>query len=288
MADHRGRLPDGDSWVGPPREIDLDDPATRATLDEAVAAFLEAEVRVALTGAGISVESGIPDFRSPGGLWTVFSPDEYATIDVFMSNPEKAWRLFRAIGRTLQGAHPNAAHTALARLELAGLLDGVVTQNVDRLHQAAGSRQVLEVHGHHDNLHCLECDATTPLDVCCYEEGQPVPRCPSCGGPLKPTVVLFGEAIRDAERIEELLLRCRALLVIGTSAQVYPANEFPAVVKMRGGVVIEFNLEPTALTRDELAFHGTGSVTDYFVRGAASVTLAAFAGRVIERAVRGR
>jgi len=116
-------------------------------LAEAVAVFRSALSAAALTGAGISVGSGIADFRSPGGVWTVFAPDEYATLDVFLRHPAKAWQLYREIGKSLIGKKPNCAHEVLADLETSGLLKGLVTQNVDNLHQAAGSRNVLEIHG---------------------------------------------------------------------------------------------------------------------------------------------
>ena len=110
---------------------------------------------MALTGAGISVESGIPDFRSAGGLWAVYDPQEYATIDAFLGDPEKAWKLYRAMGETIEGKEPNAGHRALADLEEAGRLACVITQNIDGLHQAAGSRSVIEIHGDHKHLQCL-------------------------------------------------------------------------------------------------------------------------------------
>lgn len=202
-------------------------------LSDAVSAFKKSRKSAAITGAGISVESGIPDFRSPGGLWTVFSPEEYATIDVFIENPAKAWKLYREMGRTLEGKRPNAAHIALARLEAADRLVGVVTQNVDGLHQSAGSKNVIEVHGNHRNLHCIQCGHLEPA-VREHLLGTDVPRC-LCGFPLKPNVVLFGEPVRNLDQILSLLSDCDALLVIGTSAQVYPVAALPANVKASGG-----------------------------------------------------
>jgi len=250
-------------------------------LHEAIERFEAASKVVALTGAGISVESGIPDFRSPGGLWTEFSPDEYATIDVFHENPEKAWRLYRAMAESLVGAEPNPAHIALAELESAGRLAGVITQNVDSLHQAAGSRNVIEIHGDHRRLQCLRC--RTLEDVTAeHFQSTDVPLCARCGTPLKPNVVLFGEGVRGMNEIAQLLNGCDLLLVVGTSAQVYPAAGLPSAVKESGGLIYEFNTEATALTTGRqggnilaglTGFSAGSARTDYFFKGPASGTL---------------
>jgi NAD-dependent deacetylase len=224
---------------------------------------------VALTGAGISVSSGIPDFRSPGGLWTVFAPDEYATIEVFYQNPEKAWELYRALGNTLKDKVCNPAHLALAELERRGRLAGIVTQNVDNLHQQAGNTAVLEIHGDHQHLQCLQCGHLEEVAEHHYRELS-VPRCPDCAAALKPNVVLFGEPVRQLEQIEVLIEGCEILLVIGTSAQVYPAAGLPQAVKQWGGTVFEFNLEQE-LGRD--LFSGASLITDYFFEGAVEHTL---------------
>ncbi len=257
-------------------------------LADAVASLLAARRPVALTGAGISVESGIPDFRSPGGLWTVFPPDEYAGLDVFLHNPEKAWRLYRAIDRTLAGAAPNPAHEALARLECAGHLAGIITQNVDGLHQRAGNRTVVEMHGDHQQLQCLDCGKLVAVDAS-VRKGEHVPRCRQCDSPLKPNVVLFGENVRGTRRIDALLDGCDLLLVVGTSAQVYPAASLPGLVKANDGLILEFNTETTALTRGENgggffgAFTGGSSAacgSDYLFQGRASATLSLLADAV--------
>nr|WP_321465410.1 NAD-dependent deacylase [uncultured Desulfobulbus sp.] len=197
---------------------------------------------VALTGAGISVGSGIPDFRSPGGLWTVFSPEEYATIEVFHRNPAKAWQLYRALGKTLIGKKPNPAHIALAHLESMGLLAGIITQNIDNLHQQAGSGLVFEIHGDHQHLQCVHCDTLFPVDEAQYQAKE-VPLCSHCSRPLKPNVVLFGESVRELEAIHEFVADCDLLLVIGTSAQVFPAAALPELVGEQGGGLFEFNRE---------------------------------------------
>jgi len=235
----------------------------QAGLAEAAAALHAAGKVVALTGAGISVASGIPDFRSPGGLWTVFSPEEYATIEVFERNPAKAWELFRALGTVLVGKTPNAAHRALADLESMGLLAGIVTQNIDNLHQQAGSRCVFEIHGDHHHLQCLRCDSLVPVTADCYQSST-LPLCEHCGTPLKPNVVLFGEAVRDLEAIHAFVADCDLLLVIGTSAQVYPAAGLPSLVRQNGGRIVECNRESV------LRLSGQG---DLFLAGAVEQTL---------------
>lgn len=219
------------------------------------------------------MESGIPDFRSPGGLWSVFAPEDYATLRCFLRDPAKSWRLFRALGKTLSGTHPNAAHAALARLEHAGRLAGVITQNIDRLHQAAGSRKVLEIHGDASLLRCLFCDRTEPFGPEHLEEG-PVPVCRACGSPLKPDVVLFEEAVRGGEAIASLLDGCDLLLLVGTSAEVWPASSIPERALDRGVDVVEFNLRETRLTDAIRQRGGTlvrGRVTETLPRMAEAV-----------------
>lgn len=202
---------------------------------------------VALTGAGASVESGIPDFRSADGLWAVFDPMEYGTLSCFLSDPEKSWRLFRALGRILVGKGPNGAHRALADLERVGRVAGVVTQNVDGLHQAAGSTRVVEVHGSAERLRCPACDRGEPIRESHLEDG-PVPRCRGCGRPVKPDVVLFEEAVRDLDAALALVDPCDVLLLVGTSAEVAPVSDIPEGHLLRGGTVVEFNVAETRLT----------------------------------------
>src|SRR5256714_9078080 len=149
---------------------------------------------VVLTGAGISTESGIPDFRSPTGIWAQYDPMEYATIDAFRRDPVKVWEFYGLRLDTLAKAEPNAGHLALAELERRGLVRAVVTQNIDGLHQRAGSREVIEVHGSIRTARCLACGEQTPLD-------RAMPRCPRCGEIMKPGVVMFGELL-PAEAME--------------------------------------------------------------------------------------
>ncbi len=246
-------------------------------LAEAVDTFKAAVHPVALTGAGISVNSGIADFRSPGGVWTIFSPDEYATLDVFFKTPQKAWKLYREMGKGLLGKKPNQAHHVLAEFEQRGFLKGLITQNVDNLHQAAGSKNVLEIHGDHQHLQCLHCDTVISVTSEHYAM-KDVPTCAHCHSPLKPNVVLFGEAVRDLDRIEELLVVCDLLLVIGTSAQVYPAAGLPALVKQRGGLIYEFNQEQ-ALSAS--GYDQQSIISDYFFAGDLAATLPLFGRRVL-------
>lgn len=241
-------------------------------LSEAVQLFTSARNAIALTGAGISVGSGIPDFRSEGGLWSIYSPDEYATLEVFLNDPAKAWRLYRELGRGLIGKKPNGAHQALAELEENKVLNGVITQNIDNLHQMAGSRYVFEIHGDHQHLHCLDCGYIEPVEDRHYEMNG-VPRCEECRTPLKPNIVLFGEAVRKLDEIHMVVQHCDLLMVIGTSAQVYPAAGLPSLVKANGGTIFEFNLEP-ALGR---------GVTDFFFEGDLGTSLPDFRDAVCKR-----
>lgn len=259
---------------------------------DALKALKGAKHPVALTGAGISVESGIPDFRSPGGLWELFAPDEYATYQVFMEQPEKAWELFRVLDATIAPAHPNPAHKALAQLEEAGLLKSIITQNIDSLHQAGGSCRVLEIHGNHRGLNCPLCQVTRPRVPGDFDEPEareerdlsPHPCCEQCGNALKPDIVLFGEGVKNLDPILSEIERCDLLIVVGTSAMVAPSSQFPYAVKNRGGTIMEFNNEPTILSSDEgvlnsyLFMGGSmGKVIDYLFLGKAGTTLPAFA-----------
>jgi NAD-dependent deacetylase len=202
----------------------------------------DAESVVALTGAGISVPSGIPDFRSPGtGLWENVDPMKVAHIDAFRADPKQFWKFYGNRFQTLEDKQPNGAHFALAELEERGMLDAVVTQNIDRLHRKAGSRELVEVHGTIDHSSCLRCGAQYPLDdvrarLESDEEG--VPRC-DCGEPLKPDVVLFGEYLPDGalERAFALAAGADVLLCIGSSLEVYPIAQLPSLTRQAGGAV---------------------------------------------------
>lgn len=226
--------------------------------EKAVKALSTSRRVVAMTGAGISVESGIPDFRSRGGLWTRFPPEEYATIEAFRRNPEKVWKMLAEVEKVLGRAEPNPAHRALYSLEKLGILEGVITQNIDGLHQRAGSKRVVEFHGSHASLTCLQCGSQLKREEA---PAEMPPRC-GCGAVYKPDVIFFGEAIpmQAMKTAQELSGGCRVMLVVGTSAEVAPASYMPNLAKKSGATVIEVNLAESALTR---------SVTDIFLKGSA-------------------
>lgn len=181
---------------------------------------------VVLTGAGISTESGIPDFRSPGGLWSELDPYDYASLDSFRRGPARSWAFYGQRLRCLAGAEPNDGHRALAELERRGLVRAVVTQNIDTLHERAGSRDVIEVHGSIRRAVCLRCGTQELLAqlLAQLEDGRPAPLCPACGEVLKPDVVMFGELLpeRAIDRASELARAAGLLLVVGSSLEVYP------------------------------------------------------------------
>lgn len=218
----------------------------------------QSNLNIALAGAGISVESGIPDFRSPGGLWERYGISEYATISAFRSNPEKVWQMLSEMEDIVRRAEPNPAHKGLGRLQQMGLLHTIITQNVDNLHQEGGATRVIEYHGNCKTLTCLSCNSRYGLNE---SRDQMPPRC-TCGHMLKPDVVFFGEPIPSlgAHASHDIASSCEAVLVIGTSAQVAPANSVPAVAKKAGAKILEINLEPTLLT---------SSLTDIFLQGRA-------------------
>ncbi|WCB95883.1 NAD-dependent protein deacetylase [Baekduia alba] len=202
----------------------------------------EAQSVVALTGAGISVPSGIPDFRSPGtGLWENVNPIEVAHIDAWRADPERFWHFYGNRFQTLEGKEPNGAHRALVALEARGKLDAIITQNIDRLHRRAGSRRLIEVHGSIDTSSCLACGATYPIGEVrrrLEDSDISVPTC-DCGEPLKPDVVLFGEWLPQGALEEAYALAAGAdvLLCIGSSLEVHPIAQLPSVTRQTGGAV---------------------------------------------------
>jgi len=217
-------------------ERQVGDPAASERLAELIRGSRRT---VALTGAGVSVPSGIPDFRTPGtGLWADVDPIEVAHIDVFESDPARFWAHYRPRLHSLAGKRPNRAHEALAELERRGLLEGVITQNVDRLHRAAGSREVVEVHGSIASSTCRACGAGYPLErVEELFDGRGVAVCPSCAGAVKPDVVLFGEMLPEAavERADELAETAELMLCVGSSLVVHPVAALPHLTLERGG-----------------------------------------------------
>lgn len=210
---------------------------------------------VALTGAGVSTESGIPDFRSAGGLWSRFDPHEYGTLGAFKQDPVKVWRMLAEL-LEVTGARPNPGHFAMARLEELGRLSGIITQNIDGLHQKAGSREVVEFHGSLEGFSCLACGLRTTLAE--VQAGSLPPRCRRCQNILKPDIIFFDELIPVTVlvRTEELLRGADLLLVIGTSCQVVPASSLPARVLEQGGSIIEINLSPVLAGSARLCLAG--------------------------------
>jgi NAD-dependent deacetylase len=207
--------------------------------------IVEAQPCVVLTGAGISTESGIPDFRSRTGIWAQYDPMEYATIDAFRRDPAKVWDLYARRLGVLADAQPNAAHLALAELERRGLVEAVITQNVDRLHQAAGSQRVIEVHGSIRSAICLACGHREEFER--MVELLPVPACAECGAVLKPDVVMFGELL-PAGAIEEaarLVVGAGLVLVVGSSLEVYPVAGLPEHALRAGVRLAIVNRGPT-------------------------------------------
>jgi NAD-dependent deacetylase len=196
---------------------------------------------VVLSGAGISAESGIPTFRSKGGLWEKYDPTVYASIEVFRKDPSKYWEIRGDFIKNYDRYQPNDAHHALRDLEKMGIVRQVITQNIDGLHKKAGSQNVIEIHGSLREIYCLKCSKEYLAPH--VPEGSP-PYC-ACGGVLKPNTVLFGEQL-PPQALEKASLEsqtCDIMLVIGTSAVVYPAASLPSIAKQHGAKIIEINIE---------------------------------------------
>jgi NAD-dependent deacetylase len=228
---------------------------------------------VVLTGAGISTESGIPDFRSPTGIWRRYDPMEYATIDAFRANPAKVWDFYGKRLTALAEAEPNDGHRALAELERRGWADAVITQNVDGLHTRAGSRHVVEVHGSIRTASCSECGTTITSEQALAL--LPAPACPSCGRVLKPDVVMFGELLPEVAIGRALRLASEAgvMLVVGSSLEVFPVAGLPLETLAAGGKLAIVN-------RGETQFDDRADVV---IDDGAGATLAALALALPER-----
>ena len=207
---------------------------------------------VVFTGAGVSTESGIPDFRSPTGLWARFDPLEYGSIDAFRRDPLKVWSFYKPRVAMLTEAEPNAAHLALAELEQHGLVQAVVTQNIDLLHERAGSREVVEVHGSIRTATCPGCGSRYELDrVLELLAEADAPACPACGEVVKPDVVFFGEQLPAAaiDRAFELARGAGLMLIVGSALEVYPIASLPEETLAAGGRVAIVNRGRTAYDR---------------------------------------
>ncbi len=239
-------------------------------IQRAAERIVSARKVVALTGAGISVESGIPHFRGSQGLWEKYDPMEYATIEAFRSNPYKIWTMLRELSDLVSGAKPNPGHFGLVELELIGKLSSVVTQNVDGLHQAAGSSSVIEFHGNGRNLVCISCRRRYSREEIPPELFPPMCACLNI---LKPDVVFFGEMIPMHALLaaQSEVQDCDVMLVVGTSAEVEPAASLPFKAKANGAIIVEVNPEPTQLSH---------TVADITIHASASLVMPAIAEKV--------
>lgn len=245
----------------------MEDAIKRAARDLA-----DSQYAIALTGAGISTESGIPDFRGPSGVWTKNPERErraYQGYERFLQDPKAYWKeslTTPSLLGNLEASKPNQGHYALAELETLGILKYVITQNVDALHEKAGNRNLLEYHGNSLKLRCIACSARFPRDQfdlkAMLNEDRLPPLCPKCGGVIKRDTVGFGEPIPSyvAERSMEEAESCDLMLICGTSAVVYPFAYLPRVARQRGkAVIIEVNAEPTPITQE--------GISDYIIQG---------------------
>ena len=224
-------------------------------IQEAARLLLSANYVMAMTGAGISVESGIPPFRGPGGLWTKYSEPPMNGYEIFLQDPKKAWEEHlspsgpsKEMWQTLGTAEPNDGHAAFVDLEKMGVLRSMITQNVDNLHRRAGSQNLIEIHGNYTLVRCIECNSRVPgAEVPMHKLP---PECPNCQGVLKSDTVSFGEPIpKDAlDNCYSGAQLCDCMIVAGTSATVYPAATFPIAVSQKGGTLIEVNLYESELT----------------------------------------
>jgi NAD-dependent deacetylase len=238
-----------------------------ASIDKAVDILREASGVVALTGAGVSAESGLPTFRGKDGLWKNYRAEDIATPESFAANPKLVWEWYNWRRGLFKSCPPNPAHEALARLENAPFDFTLVTQNIDGLHSLAGSRSLLEVHG---NIWRIRCDSCGYVE---HNETVPLPEPPycDCGSPLRPDVVWFGESLDSQilSAVMEALARTDVMIVAGTSSVVYPAASFAAYAKQAGALVVEVNLEPTPLTSwADVSIQGrAGEILPQIVRG---------------------
>ncbi|MEM0499865.1 MAG: NAD-dependent protein deacetylase [Candidatus Korarchaeota archaeon] len=241
------------------------------TLEEAARIIAGSKNLIAFTGSGISAESGIPTFRGKDGLWNKYNPAELATFEAFINNPKVVWEWYSWRINLVLNAKPNLAHEAIARLENAGILKVVITQNVDDLHERAGTKNLIKLHGDILIARCISCNYKERLS----ESPRNIPpRCPVCGGLLRPDVVWFGEPLptKELKAATEAARKADVILVVGTSGVVYPACLIPFVVKNAGGKVIEVNISESAITE----------IADVFFKGPASRVLSALVSRVNE------
>ena len=246
----------------------------KETIRQAAALIKNSRYTMGFTGAGVSVESGIPTFRGADGLWARYDPN-CLDLDMFYRNPKKSWITIKEIFYDFFGkSRPNKAHQVMARLEREGLMKSLVTQNIDNLHQEAGSVNVLEFHGTTRSLSCIECRKKTPVDEISLDELPP--RCKACEGVLKPDFVFFGEDIPEPARSESFRITplTDVIIVVGTTGEVMPAAMIPLLVKEYGGHVIEINPEPSLYTN---------RITDIYLKGKATEMMAAIEAEIFDK-----
>ena len=219
---------------------------------------------IGFTGAGISVESGIPPFTGAGGLWNKYDP-KFIELSFFYSNPKKSWEEMRKIFFNSMGtAKPNKAHEVLALMEKKNILKGIITQNIDGLHQAAGSKNVVEFHGTINTLLCTDCNLTyktSEIDI-----SKETPRCPSCNGILKPDFVFYGEGINKNNYDKSLVMANKAdlVIIVGTAGQVMPACYLPFTAKRNGAKIIEINTLESSFTSQITDYYFQTKATEFF------------------------
>ena len=233
-------------------------------INEAVELLKSSKYSTAFTGAGISVESGIPPFRGPSGLWSKYDP-VVLDLNYFYSHPKESWKVIKEIFYDFFGkAAPNEAHKVLAKMEKAGLLKNVITQNIDNLHQEAGSKEVYEFHGNSRELVCTKCNKRYEVNDLDFDN-LPV-TCPECGGLIKPDFIFFGEGIPPFayQKSIEAAEKADVFLVIGTTGEIMPASQIPVMAKNNGAKIIEVNVEPSNYTYN---------ITDVFLQGKATEVL---------------
>ncbi len=223
-----------------------------AEIHRAAVLFKQSRFAVAFTGAGISTESGIPDFRSPDcGLWNNVDPLAVASIYGFRQNPEGFYKWIHPLARIILEARPNPAHLALATLEGQGRLRAVITQNIDMLHSRAGNKAVYELHGHMREATCGHCFAVYPAEpiISKFLDDGLVPHCPSCNGVIKPNAILFGEQLPFAEfrGAQDMARKADLMIIVGTSLEVAPASDLPILASRHGAKLIIVNLQPTLM-----------------------------------------
>ncbi|MBD3351745.1 MAG: NAD-dependent protein deacylase [Candidatus Lokiarchaeota archaeon] len=241
------------------------------SIDEAIKLIKKSKHAVAFTGAGISVESGIPPFRGPGGIWEKYDPTLF-DIGFFLEHPKKSWELIRKIFfESFGDAKPHAAHTVLAALEKRGTLKAIITQNIDNLHQSAGSTRVIQFHGNSNYFICIDCNKKYELDYITFDKLPPV--CEVCGGILKPDFVFFGEPIPQQAHIDSMYEAEHSdlLILVGTTGIIMPASLIPFVAKRNGAKIIEINPNKSQYT-DE--------IVDIFLQGKAKVVFEKIAAKM--------